>query len=77
MISGNFEKFQCFNFETNFLENENAFLKMWKLKILRLKTDHFHAKLPCQKPVLRVIELGVQNGPITENGVLPVTACFF
>ena len=26
-ISGNFERFQCFNFETDFLENENPFQK--------------------------------------------------
>ena len=26
-ISGNFERFQYFNFETDFLENENLFLK--------------------------------------------------
>ena len=27
MISGNFERFQYFNFETDFLENENLFQK--------------------------------------------------
>ena len=27
-ISGNFERFQCFNFETDFLENENPFQKI-------------------------------------------------
>ena len=26
-ISGNFQRFQYFNFETNFLENENLFQK--------------------------------------------------
>ena len=31
----------------------------------------------CQKPVLRQIECGVQNGPITKNGVSPVTTLFF
>ena len=30
----------------------------------------------CQKPMLRQIEWGVQNGPITENRVLPVTKYF-
>ena len=33
----------------------------------------FHAKLPYQEPMLRKI----QNGPITKNGVLPVTNLFF
>ena len=27
-MAGNFERFQCFNFETNFLEKENFFQKM-------------------------------------------------
>ena len=27
--------------------------------------------------MLRQIEIGVQNGPITNKGVLPVTALFF
>ena len=58
-----------------------TFSKNWStifsLKLLRLKTHHFHTKLSCQKPMLRQIEWGVQNGPTTKNGVLPVTALFF
>ena len=42
-----------------------------------MKTQHFHAKLLCQKPMLRQIECEVQNGPITMNGVLPVTTLYF
>ena len=38
---------------------------------------HFHIKLPYQKPMLGQIEWWVQNGPITRNGVLPVTTLFF
>ena len=45
--------------------------------MLRLKTQHFHTKLLSQKPILRQKECGVQNGPITRNGVLPVTTLFF
>ena len=48
-ISKNFEHFQYFNFETDFLENENVFQKSWstafQLKVLRLKTHHLHTKL--------------------------------
>ena len=44
---------------------------------LRLKTHHIHTKLPYQKPMLRQIEWWIQNGPITKNGVLPVTTLFF
>ena len=32
-----------------------------------MKAQHFHTKLPCQKPMLRKIEKGVQNGPIKKN----------
>ena len=65
---GNFEWFQYFNFEINVL-------KKWK--VLRLTTKHFLTKLLCQKPMLRQIGWGVQNWPITKNGVLPVTNFLF
>ena len=38
-----------------------------------MKTPHFDKKPSCEKPILRQIEWGIQNGPITKNGVLPVT----
>ena len=44
---------------------------------LRLKTHHFHTKLTYQKPMLRQIEWWEQSGPITKNGVLPVTTLTF
>ena len=47
------------------------------VKALRLKTHHFHTKLPYEKSILRQTEWCVQNGPITKNGVLPVTTLFF
>ena len=47
------------------------------MKALRLKTHHFHTKVPCQKPMLRQIEWWLQNEPITKNRVLPVTTLFF
>ena len=76
-ITGNLECFQYLNFETNFLK---PFSKNWgnfsSLKVLRFKTQHFHAKLPFQKPMLRQLEWEIQNGPIKKNGVLPVTASF-
>ena len=72
---GNFERFQYFNFETDFLENENFF--QW-LKAIRLKTPHHsHTKPPYQKLVLRQTEWWVRNEPITKNGVLSVNALFF
>ena len=48
-ITGHFDCFQYFNFETNFLKKENVF----QLKVLRLKTQHFHTKVPCQKSKLK------------------------
>ena len=42
-----------------------------------MKTHHFHTKLPYQKSMLRQIKWWLQNGPITKNGVLPVTTLFF
>ena len=42
-----------------------------------MKAQHFYMKLLCQKPMLGQIEWEVQNGPITKNGLLPLTAPFF
>ena len=41
-----------------------------------MKKHHFHTKLPYQKSILRQTEWWLQNGPITKNGVLPVTTLF-
>ena len=64
-----------------FSGKRKPFSKNWNtdfyLKALRLKTHHFHAKLPYQKPMLRQTEWWLQNGPIRKNGVLPVTIFFF
>ena len=62
----------------------------WKTKTFFKKREHcliverttienaiFHTKLSCQKPVSRQVEWGVQNGPITKNGVLTLTIWFF
>ena len=43
----------------------------------KIENHHFHTILICQKPMLRQIEWGVQNGPITKNGNLPLTTLFF
>ena len=39
---------------------------------ITIENTRFHTKLPFQKPMLRQIEWGVQNWPITKEGVLPV-----
>ena len=38
---------------------------------------HFHTNLPYQKSMLGQIEWWVQNGPVTKNGILPVTTWLF
>ena len=66
-----------FNFETNFLENENLFEKtgVLFLKPLRLKTHHFHSKLLSEATAK--IKIYKQNGDnkmdlsTTKSGVLP------
>ena len=63
-----------------FSKKETFFKKLgyrFYLKMLIWKTHHFHTKLPYQKPMLRQIEWGVQNGSNTKNGVLPVTTLYF
>ena len=41
-----------------------------------MKVQHFYTKLPCQKPKLKLIKWGVQNGLITKNGLLPLNTTF-
>ena len=38
------------------------------MQVLRLKAQHFHTKVPCQKLIFRQIEWGT----ISKNGVLPL-----
>ena len=47
------------------------------MKAPRLKTHHFHTKLPYQNLMLSQIKWWLQHGPITKNGVLPVATLFF
>ena len=82
-LSENQWKFGTFSILTlkQILWKTKTFLKNWStafyLKVLRLKTHYFHSKLLSQKPILRQIELWVQNGPFTKKGVLPAPALFF
>ena len=65
----------------NSSEKCKTFSKNWRtafwLKVPKLTTPHFLTKLFSQKPMFRQIERGVQNEPITKNGVLPVTTLLF
>ena len=72
-ITRNFEFFQYFNFEKSFLENVNLFRRTG----VPLFKRYFYNKRQFQKPTLRQIEWGIQNGTITKNIVLSVTDLFF
>ena len=80
-ITGDFERFQHLNFETSFLKKLKFFLKNWitvlQFRVLRITAQHFHTKLPCQKPMLKQVAWEVQNGPITKSELLPLTTLFF
>ena len=43
----------------------------------KIERDHVYTKLQCKKPMLKQVEMGVQNGLILKNRVLPVTTLFF
>ena len=42
-----------------------------------MKAQHFHTELLCQNPLLRQMEWGVQNGPITKKELLPMATSVF
>ena len=43
------------------------------MRVLKLETQYFHTKPPCQRPMLRQIEWRVHNGHIKRNRGLLVT----
>ena len=64
-----------------FSEKLKLFLKNWStlfwFRVLQTKAQHFLTNLPYQKPMLRQIEWGVQNGSIKKHGLLPLTTSSF
>ena len=58
-----------------------TFFKKLDYRFLVESTKIENASFPCktgnQKPILRQIKWWLENGPITKNGVLPVTTLFF
>ena len=60
--------------ETTSKKLENCF----SVKSSAIENATFPCKtMPCQKPMLRKIECGLQNEPITKSGVLPLTTLYF
>ena len=80
-ITGHFERFQNFITSKQFSAKIKLILKNWSIvfqfRVLQKKVHYFRVKLPCQRPVLRQIEWGVQNTPITKNGLLLLTRLSF
>ena len=78
-ISRNFERFQYYNFETDFLENENLKKLVYRLLVENTKIEN--ASLPYKTAIseanFNTLELWAQNGPITRRWVLPVAILFF
>ena len=68
-ITGNFERLRhwALTLKQVFWKTK-TFLKT--CKVLRSEYyEYFYTRLACQKPMLRQIECGVQNEPITKNGL--------
>ena len=63
-------RFSGMSFETNFLKNEKLFKKLKYRFLVESITIESATFLSCQKPMLRQIDWGVQNGLTTRNGVL-------
>ena len=62
------------------MENENIFQKTgyrFLVESTEIESASFPHKTACHKPILRQIEWGVKDAPITKNGVLLVTTSFF
>ena len=76
-ITGNFEFFQYFNFETSFLKNENLFKKMENRFLAesdRTENATFSYKTALTEANVKTNRMGrIQNEPITKSRVLPVT----
>ena len=78
-ISEKFECFQYFNFETDFLENENLFQKTgvrFLIENTKIENASFLYKTTISE-ARRQMEWTLKNGLIANNGVLPVTTYFF
>ena len=67
--------FKMLTLKKRFLKSYNFFQKPGRLFLVQ--TTMNPKRMLRQKPMLRQIEWGVQNRPITKNGRLPPTTSFF
>ena len=79
-ISKSFKCFQYFNFEINFLENENLFKKLeyrFLVETTKIENTSFPFKTALSEANVKTNRMMTTNGPITKSRVLPVTTQFF
>ena len=67
--------FKMLTLKKRFLKSYNFFQKPGGLFLVQSTMNQ--KRMLRQKPVLRYIEWGVRNRPITKNGRLPPTTSFF
>ena len=75
IISESFKRLQHFNFETNFLENENLFKKLeycFLVETTKIENKSFPFKTALSKTNVKTNRMAA-----TKGGVLPVTTLFF
>ena len=78
-ISENLKRFQQLNFETDFLKNEKFFQKLeyrFLVESTRIENASFPYKTATSEVNGKTNYMVTTNGPITKNGVLPVTTLF-
>ena len=77
MITRNFERFEYFNFEIDFLEKENLFSKL-EYRFLVKSTKIENTSFPYKTATLEAnVKTNRILSTITKNRVLPVTTLFF
>ena len=79
-ISGNFERFQYFNFETDFLENENLIPKLeyrFSVESTKIEEASFPYKTVISESNVKKNRMVSKSEPITNNKGFPVTTLFF
>ena len=79
-ISGNFERFQCFNFKTNFLEKENLFQKTGVpilVQSTKIENASFSYKTVMSEANVKTNTIVRTKWTYHTEQVLPVTTLFF
>ena len=71
-ITGNFERFLYFNFETSFLKNTNPFQKLeyrFLVESTKIENTIFPYKTALSEANVKINRIGLQNSRITKNEV--------